>query len=96
MDKYLKLMPSSVILVLSIKCIALGTTFADVSFLAVLSCLVSYFHFATKEKRVESIEKRQTELENSFQQKSKEIDEVKNHLSGMKLATTIRSSSGRF
>lgn len=96
MDKYLKLIPFGIILILSVKCIALTTTFADVAFLAVLSCLVSYFHFATKEKRVVSLEKRQEDLEVTLKQKSKELDEIKGHLSGMKLATAIRPSSGRF
>jgi hypothetical protein len=96
MDKYLKIMPFGLVLTLSAKCIFVGTTFADVAFLGVLSALGCYMHFATKEKRVNGLEQKHVELEKKFEAKAKEIDDVKNHLSGLKLASAIRPSSGKF
>lgn len=96
MDKYLKVMPFGLVLVLSAKCIFVGTTFADVAFLAVLSSLGCYLQFSTKEKRINQLEQKHSELEKRFEAKAKEIDDVKNHLSGLKLASAIRPASSKF
>lgn len=96
MDKYIKNLPFGLVFVLSSKCIALGASFSDVAFLAVLSVLGSYLHFATKEKQIDELKHQHNELKQKFEEKSKEIDEVKNHLSGLKLATAIRPSVGKF
>lgn len=96
MDKYLKAMPFGLILVLSAKCIFSGTSFADVAFLAVLSGLGCYIHFSTKERRINQLEHKHLELEKRFEAKAKEIDEVKSHLSGLKLASAIRPASSKF
>lgn len=96
MDKYLKVMPLGLILVLSSKCIFVGVSFADVAFLAVLSGLACYFHFATKEKRINNLEQKHLELEKRFETKAREIDEVKSHLSGLKLANTLRPTTSKY
>ena len=95
MDKYLKVMPFGIILVLSGKCIVVGSTFADVAFLSVLGAIGCYFHFATKETKFKDLEAKHLQLEQKLETKAKEVDDIKNHLSGLKLASAIRPGAGR-
>jgi hypothetical protein len=96
MDKYIRVMPFGLVLLLSGKCIVLGAAYSDVALLAVLSALGSYLHFSTKDKRFEELENKQAELEKAVQARSKEVDEIKTHLSGIKLANAIRPVQNKF
>jgi hypothetical protein len=96
MDKYIKYLPFGLISALSGKCLVNGVSFAEVAFLAVLSVLGCYMHFATKEKKFQILEQKYSDLEKRFETKSKEIDDVKNHLSGLKLASAIRPTASKF
>lgn len=96
MDKFIKVMPSGLVFALSLKTVALGCSFSDVAFLAVLSSLSAYFHFANERKELKKLETDLKELEKTIQLKSKEIDEVKSHLSGVKLANALRPAQSKF
>lgn len=96
MDKHIKVMPFGLILLLSAKCIVLGSSYSDVALLAVLSALGSYVYFTTKEERFKALEKKHEELEKTVQSRSKELDEIKTHLSGIKLANAIRPVQSKF
>jgi len=96
MDKYTRIMPFGLVLLLSIKCIVSGTTFPDVALLAVLSSLGGYLSLSASNKQVKELEEQYVELKNEFNSKSKEVDDIKNHLSGLKLASAVRPASGRF
>lgn len=96
MDKFIKVMPSGLVFALSLKAVILGCSFSDVAFLAVLSSLSAYFHFATGKKDLQKLQTHVENVEKTVQQKAKELDEVKTHLSGIKLASTMRPVQSKF
>jgi len=96
MDNYIKVMPFGLVLIISLKCVFVGTTFPDVALLGVLSGLGCYLSLNVSNKKVKKIEDKFLDLEDKFNVKSKELDDLKNHLSGLKLASVVRSSAGKF
>ncbi|NBX97361.1 hypothetical protein EBQ81_00650 [bacterium] len=95
MDKHLKLMPLVIVFAFSVKCLILGAQWTDVAFLSVLSGIGVYFQQTIRKDKIDNFEERIVEMEKKLESKAKDIDDVRNYFSSLKLAQTLRSAQGK-
>lgn len=95
MDKQLKLMPLVIVFALSLKCLVLDAHWTDVAFLSILSAVGVYFQHTIRKDKIDAFEERISEMEKKLEVKSKDIDDVRNYFSSLKLAQTLRSAQGK-
>jgi exo-beta-1,3-glucanase (GH17 family) len=95
MEKIAKFLPLSLFCVFSLKLMVLGAQLVDSLVLLVLAAYSAYYEFKAVDSKIKVFEEKINNQELLIKQKSKEIDEVKALVGGIKLGQQLKSGQNR-
>lgn len=90
MKEIKNLIPMALFSVFFIKCTIMQFSYADVAVLAVLGLVTCYLEFQGRDKKLQVLEDKLNLAVNSFDDKSKQIEDIKGAISGLKLSAITR------
>ena len=94
MEKYLKLVPLSLLVLFSGKLLIMGATLEGAAMCAILGCVSSYFYFKSSEEQTSELKTQLSHIQNAQEEQKKEISELKNYVSGVKMSQNIGKTGG--
>lgn len=95
MKEYIKYIPLSLFIAFSIKMLVNGSSLQDAPIFVVLAAMSIYLVTRDEQEKAEKLNQRLVVLEKASEQKSKEIEDLRSHVSSVKLGQQIKSV-GRF
>lgn len=84
--EYLRYIPMGLLTICLGKLLIMGFAFADAPVIISLAALTGFFEFKLENKKFVELETKLKEISEKIDHKNKEIDEVKNYVSGIKMA----------
>lgn len=93
MEKLIKFTPISILLVYVLKCLVVGSQPVDAAILAIFAGLVGYSQFKNEEKNISLLKNEIDELKKSNTEVIKHQEELRSHVSSMKLGLNMKTGS---
>lgn len=94
MNKVLRLLPATMLLVYLLKClISQSPQLVDAAILATLAALCGYNEFKTEQKDITQLKNDIIELKKLTAEASKKDEELRSHVSSMKLGMNMRTNT---
>lgn len=95
MKEYIKYVPLSLFVAFCVKSLVVGVTIAEAPALAIVAVFSAYLIHRDEDENKKAIEARLAALEKQQETKSKEMEDLRSHVSSVKLGQQIKSV-GRF
>jgi uncharacterized membrane protein YgaE (UPF0421/DUF939 family) len=92
MKEYIKYIPLGLFVAFSLKSLVAGAVIQDAPVYAILAVFTAYLINRDEEKSLKNINDKLNQLEKLNEVKSKEIEELRSHVSTMKLGQQMRSA----
>jgi hypothetical protein len=89
MERYLKLVPLSLLVLFSGKLLILGATLEGAAICAILGSVSSYFYFKSNEEQTAELKNQLGYMQNSQEEQRKEINELKTYVGGMRMTQNL-------
>lgn len=95
MEKNIRLLPSVLLCVFSAKALVLGASLADAVVLLGIGALAAFYEHKNVHGKIAAFENKLKEYESSLNQKSKDFDAIKSHVSSIKIAQQFKTPQNR-
>lgn len=92
MKEYIKYIPLGLFVAFSVKSLAYGASLQDAPVYAILALFTAYLVHRDEEKALKAIHDKLNQLEKTNEVKSKEIEELRSHVSTLKLGQQVRGA----
>lgn len=90
MDKFLKYVPMLLFCLYCGKMLKEGGSYTEAPILAILGLFSAYSLYRAENKQLQETQKTVDQLKNSIEEQNKKIEELRTHVSGLKLSTSVR------
>jgi len=91
MKEYIKYISLGIFVAFCVKILMNGISFEDAPVFAIVAGFTAYLVNRDEEKNLEKINKRLTQLEHHVSEKEKQVEELRSHVSSLKLGQQMRS-----
>jgi len=89
MERYLKLVPLSLLVLFSGKLLILGANLEGALICAILGGVSSYFYFKSNEEQNADFKNQLGYMQHAQEEQKKEINELKTYVGGMRMAQNV-------
>lgn len=92
MDK-IKFIPLAISSLFGLKLLVLGGNLESACILAVLGGISAFYEFKVQNKKIKDLEEKVESYNKTMEEKAKEIESLKTHVSSIKLGSQLRPAS---
>ena len=92
MKEYIKYIPLGIFVAFCSKALVIGASLTEAPALAIVALFSAYLVHRDEEKQLKSIMERLSALEKQGEDKTKEVEELRSHVSTLKLGQQMRSA----
>lgn len=89
----IRYLPLALFSIFSIKVIAFGASVESSAALLVIGALSAFYEYKSQDKKLKKLEEQFKELQEIQEIKAKEVDDLRNHLLGLKFANQLKPSN---
>jgi hypothetical protein len=79
-----------------IKILVVGAQYQDCALVAIICSLIGYLEYSSEKSELKELKDKQDKLQHSIELNKKEIEELRSHVSTIKLGNQVRSVTTKF